>query len=198
MRKITLLKILLIFTAFGYAQTTCPASIKSNSTIDAPTFVLANGQNGCNEVTWPLTILVDGLTYSYVSCSGGNLKYIIDGGQTPPASFDVTVDYGNGLICDYDVDGNLITLSNQEFYNNKVALNVHPNPITKGKLLNIDFIEDTTGVIELYNITGQKIYSKSIKSSKNEAVSINKFNSGIYLMKIRSKGQTQIKKIIIQ
>ena len=197
MKKITLLVLILTFCMSSYSQTTCPESIKSNSTPDEPTFVLSNGQNGCNEVTWPATILVDGLTYSFVSCSGGNLKYVMDAGQTAPASFEVTVDYGNGLICDYDASGSLITLSTLDFEKEKVTVNIFPNPMTKGDQLNINFSDALTGRIELYNITGQNIYSKKLTHSNNETITVENINKGIYLIKIEAQQFTIVKKVIL-
>ena len=197
MKKIILLVLTFAFYTNSYSQTTCPESIKSNSTPSEPTFVLSNGQNGCNEVTWPLTIFVDGLTYSYVSCSGGNLKYAMDAGQTAPTGFDVTVDYGNGLLCSYDANGLLDnTLSNQNFYLEETVA-VFPNPINSGDLLNINLKTDEQIEIELYSIIGKLIYSKNIVGSTSYTIDVGNLKNGVYLLRIKTDNASISKKIII-
>lgn len=197
MKKYTLL-FSLIFSAFSYGQITCPDSIKSNSTPEEPTFVLSNGQNGCNEVTWPTSILVDGLTYSYVSCSGGNLKYVMDAGQTPPSSFEVTVDYGDGSVCDYDANGALIspTLSNTTFETNDNQIKVYPNPIKSGNMLTISF-NFKEAKVEIFSLLGRLVYSADVNNLDKKEVNTSSFNDGIYLLRIKTNDTTITKKIII-
>ena len=200
MKNITLSIICLLFSFLSYSQTTCPASIKSNSTPAEPTFVLSNGQNGCNEVTWPTTILVDGLTYSYVSCSGGNLKYAIDAGQTPPSSFEVTVDYGNGLICEYDVNGLYkdSTLSINDINKSiNELVTIYPNPTNNSKSINFGYLKNMDSQISIYDITGKTILKESFSIGDDVTFNITNLQTGIYIAQIVTDDSIFNKKIII-
>ena len=66
-----------------------------------------------------------------MSCNGGNLKYAIQGGQTPPATPEMTIDFGSGVVCAHDASGNLTVLSSNDFREVKVVIT--PNP-TSGVL----------------------------------------------------------------
>lgn len=188
----------LIFSVLGYSQIACPDSIKSNSTPEEPTFVLSNGQNGCNEVTWPLDILVDGLTYSYVSCSGGNLKYAMDSGQTPPSSFEVTVDYGDGSVCDYDANGTLIqpTLSNNTFEDFSNQIKTYPNPVKSGEILTVSLYSKKAKV-ELFSLLGKLVYSVELNNLVKKEINTSNLSEGIYLLKVQTNSTTIARKIII-
>ncbi|WP_299891598.1 T9SS type A sorting domain-containing protein [uncultured Lacinutrix sp.] len=198
MKKNTLLFFVFMFFTKTYGQTECPESIKQNSTTSEPTFVLSNGQNGCNTVTWPLTILIDGLTYSYVSCNGGNLDYVIDPGQTPPTGFDVTVDYGNGLLCTYDINGALVTLSNQDFEIKEKEYTIYPNPVKSEITLNINFPKKSNYNISLINILGKEVYRKSFNDKNEAELDIKELVNGIYILKIFDNENIIIKKIVIE
>ena len=197
MKKITLLVLALFSITITFGQTTCPASIKSNSTISQPTFVLSNGQNGCNQVNWPSTILVDNLTYSFVSCSGGNLKYAIDPGQTAPTGYDVTIDYGNGLVCDYDANGDLSgeTLSSSDLALEKTS--VFPNPVNKSNPLFIGLGNVEPVEIQIIDITGKTVLKRAFVSVSKITLDIDNLHGGLYMLSIQSQTQSLIKKLII-
>ena len=197
MKKIILF-VVFVITNLSYSQTTCPDSIKSNSTPEEPTFVLNNGQNGCDNNTWPTSILVDGLTYSFVSCSGGNLKYIIDSGQTPPTGFDVTVDYGNGLVCSYDTNGQLDNTLSSEGYSFEESVSIFPNPISKGENLTIKLPKKDTYTISIINILGKTIFNQQFSNSEIVTIDTTSFTNGLYIINLKGSNKTLNKKFVLQ
>lgn len=83
--------------------------------------------------------------------------------------------------------------SNEEFQN--FDIQVYPNPV-KGQFLNIK----TKGLqdlkVEVYNIFGKQILSKSISDS-NHQISVEQWSSGLYLLKVHNKIMSQTFKIIL-
>jgi hypothetical protein len=80
---------------------------------------------------------------------------------------------------------------------NNLSFNVYPNPSYGKFYLIIDKIEK--GIIEFFNILGDKIYETNIdsKTSKYE-IDLSNQPKGIYFVKIISEQEIIIKKIIIQ
>ncbi|MFM7358658.1 MAG: T9SS type A sorting domain-containing protein, partial [Sediminibacterium sp.] len=68
---------------------------------------------------------------------------------------------------------------------------IHPNPTSKFIQLNINKSYE----IQLYNLTGQIIFSK--KANPNEQIDVSSINSGIYISKISYDQKTSYQKIII-
>lgn len=200
MKKIILI-MLYFFGLVGYGQTVCPTSIKTSgqSTPSEPIFTVPNGQNGCAE-SWEPVIYVNGLSYTYVGCNGGNLEYAIDPGQTPPSSFEMTIDFGNGLICEYDANGdyvdNTLSLNNIDL-TTKDSVLVFPNPVSQGAIINIKMPLDANAKIEIYNVMGKLIREILNENSSDIVVDLRGITSGIYLVRIFSNELTVNKKIII-
>ncbi len=193
MKKITLLISLFFACSFLHAQLVCPTSIKTSgqSSPAEPIFTVPNGQNGCNS-DWPTTITVNGsLTYTFVNCNGGNLEYELNpASQTPPPTFEMTVDYGDGTVCSYDSSGNLITLSSAEFKDYKVSFT--PNPTTG--LINIQLNNSAVlELVEVFTITGRKVFT-----SNSKTIDLSNFNSGIYLLKTITNLGSQTNRIILK
>ncbi|NNK81662.1 MAG: T9SS type A sorting domain-containing protein [Flavobacteriaceae bacterium] len=191
MKQIYLTLVFIVISFYGYGQIACPTEVKDSgmSTTGAPILVVPNGQNGCSEA-WPATVTVNGnLTYNFVGCTGGQLKYEIETGQTPPTTFETTWDFGGGLICSYDANGKPRTLSNSE---NKLDVSLSPNP---GRdIINIKLDDDSElENIIIYTITGQQVY----KSSNSTRINISNLNSGTYIIELNTNKGTIIKKIIV-
>jgi len=72
------------------------------------------------------------------------------------------------------------------------GVNVYPNPVS-GKL-NVNTLEG--GIITLYNILGAKVLSE-IATEKNHTINTSKINSGMYLLKVVSKGKSFTQKLIV-
>jgi beta-glucanase (GH16 family) len=76
----------------------------------------------------------------------------------------------------------------KEFYDNNL-FTLFPNPLKKNELLNIQFDKSDTYSLEILNIYGDVVYHNKfvvINSSKNFQISLDNFNSGIYLINCRT------------
>jgi hypothetical protein len=190
MKKFYFSASLMLFSAFMHAQIVCPNSIKTSagSTPSTPTFVLNNGQ-GCSG--WPATIIVDGtLTYNFVSCSGVNLKYAIQSGQTAPSTFAMTVNFGSGVLCGYDSSGNPLVLSSRNDFS-KVKASISPNP-TKGEFrIALDQF-NTLEQVDIFSVSGRMVYNGFNKAD----VDISNLSSGLYILKAKTKNGQFTRKII--
>jgi hypothetical protein len=86
---------------------------------------------------------------------------------------------------------------------------VYPNPVKKDGLINICLKKAIYGEMEVYNESGEKVYSQQLSAAADPSFggqtpnsklqTINcKLNSGIYFIDIKEKNKTQIKKIIVE
>lgn len=75
---------------------------------------------------------------------------------------------------------------------NNNQIDIFPNPaqtfITIKNNVKIDFIE-------MYSITGEKVYSASL--NKNNRIDVSKFSKGVYYIKIHTEGHAYMDKIIV-
>jgi Cellulase (glycosyl hydrolase family 5)/Secretion system C-terminal sorting domain len=79
----------------------------------------------------------------------------------------------------------------------KTFFNIYPNPV-KGQSFNIMVKNNTaTGTVNIYTVTGEKVYSAVAKN--NEVLKVNgNFKPGVYFVKIIGKGINEVKKIVVQ
>lgn len=191
MKKTYFLACFMLICIYANAQIVCPNSIKTSgqSTPSSPIFTVPNGQNGCSE-SWPPTVIVNGsLTYDYISCSGGNLKYEIQNGQTSPSGYNISIDFGSGVVCNYDASGNLIVLSLNDRQESIASVNVNR---AKG-LLTIDSkLGNTIKRADLYSISGKLVFN----ISDNE-MDISSLKPGLYILKVNTLKGIVVKKIVI-
>ncbi len=73
------------------------------------------------------------------------------------------------------------------------AISIYPNPVSSSFTVNFSN-SDNTAVIELYNVTGNKLMSKEIGSG--ESVNIDNYTSGIYFYTLTVNGKTQNGKLL--
>jgi hypothetical protein len=192
MKKLYFLAYSMLFCAMAHAQITCPTSIKTSgqSTTTNPIFTVPNGQNGCSE-SWPATITVDGsLTYDYVSCSGGNLKYSIQSG-TAPSTYEMTIDFGSGVVCSYDASGNLTVLSSEKFKTIKASIG--PNPTRDFLKISLD-VSNSLNSINIYSVSGRLV----LNSGSKYEINISNLSRGLYIMKLETANGTLSRKIVKQ
>lgn len=191
MKQIYLAFMFIAMSFFGYSQIACPTSIKTNgqSTPSTPIFDVPVGQGGCGE-SWPLVIIVNvNKIYNFVSCNGGNLKYEIAAGETPPISFETEIDFGSGVICAYDNNGIPKGLSNSEF--EKLDVSLSPNPVSD--ILNIKLTKETElNNVIIYSISGQQVY----KWNNNSRINVSNLDAGIYVVELYTERGTVIKRIV--
>ena len=73
---------------------------------------------------------------------------------------------------------------------------IYPNPVSNN--LHINLGKSTSSTISLYDINGNKLRSINA-DSKETIIDVSAFNSGIYLLEIKSYGQpAEMHKIVIQ
>jgi hypothetical protein len=113
--------------------------------------------------------------------------------------YAVTVSDANGCTC-----GDQVTITNisgiDENWNNE-HFTVYPNP-TDG-LINIKLVNFTEKdfSVEIYDITGNKVYSEQIVCSSNKfekSIDLNNLSKGLYYMKFISEEKISTRKITIQ
>jgi hypothetical protein len=81
-------------------------------------------------------------------------------------------------------------------------MRIFPNP-SKG-LFQIDIIgmENADYDLEIYNAVGSKVYGKQISYSGNDLqsykIDLRSYAKGVYIVRLHSKGQIKVKRIIVQ
>lgn len=71
---------------------------------------------------------------------------------------------------------------------------IYPNPVSDG-VLRINTLENLEKTIQIFDILGKKVLSRTTKS---EHISIATLNSGIYILKVTEKGKTATRKLVIK
>ncbi len=105
-------------------------------------------------------------------------------------AFEATSNWARGLnLDDVTVDG---TLSNDSF--TASALKVYPNPVKD--ILNISY-QDTVKTIEVYNLIGQLVASKSINNNEG-SIDLSELSQGSYMVKMQFENAVKSLKIIKQ
>jgi len=73
-------------------------------------------------------------------------------------------------------------------------LKIYPNPVKDQ--LNINLVQNTETMIEIYDILGKRVFTKKIHEST--ALGVSSLKSGLYLIKFIQKDKVTTKKLIIQ
>jgi len=134
---------------------------------------------------------------------------IIDGREEAEGqSFDVTIN----VVSVIDKFGNEIEISLSEepasvyFVNNiitKVAdpvlsdkVKIFPNPVSD--VLNIDLGELNAHTLELYDVLGKRVEYRKIEADRMINLNVNKFEKGIYLLKIQTDQGIVSKRVVVE
>ena len=132
----------------------------------------------------------------YHSESTGNSWTNISNGL-PDTSF--------GAIIEFDLSNNVYIGTQTGIYKlnilntalpkmaNTEPLNIYPNPFTDQ--FSIEGLAEENTTINIYNLTGQKIYSVYVVGSST-TIDLSPFNKGIYLLQLITSKKTVFKKII--
>lgn len=75
------------------------------------------------------------------------------------------------------------------------GFNLYPNPVSKGKF-SISTGENLIKNIELFDINGKMVLSRSVKNK--ESINISNLNSGIYILKVEENSKNATRKLIIK
>lgn len=94
-------------------------------------------------------------------------------------------------------DSVINTISMQNSYEtDSPKLLAYPNP-NSGRFIIVSDIADN-GVIDIYSITGEKIYSHNVSSLQNTKVDIPTFARGVYVLRITAPEGVYTRKMILR
>ena len=71
---------------------------------------------------------------------------------------------------------------------------ISPNPAKE--FINIKITKNITGAIFIHDNLGNQILSRNVNGTMHEIIPLHNFNSGIYIVSIKTRGQTIIKRLI--
>ena len=119
-----------------------------------------------------------------------------------PEEYGDVVHWAEGLLASYIPEfvpeydcGNEIDIRSRREIEEETSM-IYPNPVSNN--LHINLGKSTSSTISLYDINGNKL--RSINADSTETIiDVSAFNSGIYLLEIKSYGQpAEMHKIVIQ
>ena len=71
-------------------------------------------------------------------------------------------------------------------------ITIYPNPVSN--ILNIQFNDSKETQVEIYNILGKRVFTKTIQQS--QSIQLDNLNSGVYILKLTQDNSTISKKLI--
>ncbi len=113
---------------------------------------------------------------------------------TPTQNGNYTVKYISQEGCEVVSDEFNYTLNSIEYIGSQSKISIYPNPASD--ILNVNTNRDSHSTIEMYDIMGRKILSKSF--TKNTSIEISEQPEGIYFIKLNLDNSTFTTKIIKQ
>ena len=120
----------------------------------------------------------DGITRNFRDSS-----YSTHYGLLPNIYFHLSVDEENGGIIDVNVTET-----------NDIVSNIYPNPAKDNIIINLKNNESAN--ISLFNILGQEVIS-TISNNNQTTIDVSDLNRGLYIVKVKQKGQTFTSKVSI-
>ena len=73
-------------------------------------------------------------------------------------------------------------------------INIYPNPLEKGQLLNIYSMSQKSKTIQIFDISGRMVLNKNINGSQ---LDVSVLESGTYIVKVEFENKISTKKLII-
>lgn len=80
---------------------------------------------------------------------------------------------------------------------NKTSFSIYPNP-SSDKNITINHNLDAKGAINIYSLTGSRVYTGELETTGNQSLNLSSLASGMYIVKIDSGNYSETKKLIIQ
>lgn len=74
------------------------------------------------------------------------------------------------------------------------GFSIYPNPVSDG-VLRINTLQNSEKTIEIFDILGKKVLSRTITS---QHLLISRLNSGIYIIKVSEQGKTATRKLVVK
>lgn len=187
---------LFLFAFLGFNQINaqfCPPNGFSTDAGATLFFVYDSGTSLCG--SRPGTVIVDGSTFTLISCSDTLSEYTLTvGPPLPDPTTTFTADFGAGVgNCSYS-DG---TLPIDEFEFLKATFRVYPNPLKKDNQLTLKFDSNITAKIYIYDVTGKLAISEKIENTNKKQINTSSMANGVYFLKLITDNVTITKKVII-
>lgn len=110
-------------------------------------------------------------------------------------TYRMDLQFNNG-----DISGKFIPFSTSGLVDNNItnnSFNFYPNPASDIINLDIEYLKDNNLTLNIYNIMGLLVNSKTIAKSQRQ-INIGDLNNGIYLLEIRTSDWTKSQKLIIR
>ncbi|RYD75291.1 MAG: T9SS type A sorting domain-containing protein [Sphingobacteriales bacterium] len=106
-------------------------------------------------------------------------------------------DFGAEIFYPFTV-GKLVGVRDYIF-ESKTQFHIYPNPSSGQIHINLDFAERKTGILEITDITGRKIFSYHIKNTIAEGIEadLKHFPAGVYMAVLKIDGEIQTRKFVI-
>jgi hypothetical protein len=96
-------------------------------------------------------------------------------------------------LSDFEIETDGVLRINENSLNN---LQIYPNPVSENMIIQSQFLTSESSVI-IYNLQGQKVFSEVILPVNGKIIqTISEMTSGMYLLKLTSKGNTITRKLI--
>jgi hypothetical protein len=79
-------------------------------------------------------------------------------------------------------------------------LSIHPNPATSQVTITFDQEKSGSYTVEIFSLTGQKVYEEngsSFHGNYNNTISVSKFQSGLYLLKVAADSGVSTQKLMV-
>lgn len=92
---------------------------------------------------------------------------------------------------------NLVIGQNQALSTNSNTMdeiNIYPNPLEKGQLLNINSMSQKSKTIQIFDISGRMVLNKNLNGSQ---LDVSVLESGTYIVKVEFENKISTKKLII-
>jgi len=148
---------------------------------------------------WKNSIEIDMFVYDAGTDSGTNYdsSNVVTTPQENISSLEGVSPFSNNKIGSLTIT--LKSVLNVEKFNNLNKIMVSPNP-SNGNITISNIQQIDLNTIEIYNVLGKLIISKTIKSNTNSInLNLESHNSGIYLIKLVAvSGESKTKKLLIQ
>jgi len=199
------------FSIFALSSTTAFA-VGSNATMIKTT----NGGAIWDTVSVPTVDHIFDITFSnandgWAVGAAGNIEITTNGGLTWSSQTSNTTNDINAIDMFNSTNGWFAGASGDIYYygttplsvnelNKNVDISVYPNPFTSQSKVIINSNLNTTNYnITIYNLVGEKVFTKTISNSNQFIIDRNNLISGTYILSIKANDQIiKTEKLIIQ
>ena len=147
--------------------------------------------------TWKAAHTSSTAKYQWAVCVGNQLVPLqTDTGQTfsPQHSGDFALIITEGNCSDTSACKSVQVVGVGEFSANNF-LKLYPNPATSQVLIHCDEMQGL-GELRILNLNGQLLYSSVVEPGKDHEINIQTLPKGVYLVRVRSKQNTGIQRLI--